>query len=113
MSCRSVFVAPTGRTLISADFCQLELRILSHLSQDEKLLNVVRGQTDVFTTIAAKWNRLPESQITADQRNNAKQICYGIIYGMGNKSLAEALEMDEADALHLSDSFHKTYPGIR
>lgn len=113
ISCRSVFVAPTGRTLIAADFCQLELRILTHLSQDDQLLRVVQAQTDIFTTIAAKWQRLPESQITVDQRNKAKQICYGIIYGMGRKSLAEALEMDEEDAAQLSDTFHETYPGIR
>ena len=114
ISCRSAFKTPAGRILISADFCQLELRVLTHLSKDPILLNVMSSTNDVFRTIAAKWNKLHnESSVTEKQRNDTKQICYGIIYGMCIKSLAEQLKCDEESAESLLESFHKTYPGIR
>lgn len=114
LSCRSAFKTEPGRELISADFCQLELRVLAHLSEDETLIEIFNdSRYDIFTSIAAKWNRLPARQITESQRNDAKQICYGIIYGMGIKSLAQALKCDENEALNRYESFHQTYPGIR
>lgn len=113
MSCRSVFQTESGRQLISADFCQLELRILAHLSEDKSLIDIFNSEDDVFTAITAKWNKMPASNVTEKLRNATKQICYGIIYGMGTKSLAAALKCDEDEAITLSESFHKTYPGIR
>lgn len=113
MSCRKVFQTEPGRELISADFCQLELRILAHLSEDKSLINIFKSEGDVFTAIAAKWNKIPVSAVTENVRNTAKQICYGIIYGMGVKSLAVALKCDEDEANTLLESFHQTYPGIR
>lgn len=113
ISCRSVFETTPGRDLISADFCQLELRILAHLSDDKSLINIFKSEDDVFAAITAKWNRIPMSNITEKQRNAAKQICYGIIYGMGARSLSVTLKCDEEEAINLSESFHKTYPGIR
>lgn len=113
ISCRKVFEAPPGRQLISADFCQLELRILAHLSEDKSLIDIFKTQDDVFTAIAAKWNKIPAANVTEKLRNAVKQICYGIIYGMGIKSLAHAMKCDENEATMLSESFHKTYPGIR
>lgn len=68
---------------------------------------------DVFRSIAARWNKVPEDEVTEQMRNNAKQICYGIIYGMGIKSLAATLKCDVEQAEILHESFHKTYPGIR
>lgn len=99
--------------LISADFCQLELRVLAHLSGDESLKEIFSSVNDVFVSIAAKWYRVNEIDVTDKMRNDAKQICYGIIYGMGIKSLATAMKCDEDEALNLYESFHKTYPGIR
>lgn len=114
MSCRSAFKTEPGRELISADFCQLELRVLAHLSEDESLIEIFNDSTyDLFTSIAARWNRLLASQITEGHRNDAKQICYGIIYGMGIRSLAQAMKCDEDAALNRYESFHQTYPGIR
>lgn len=63
VSCRSVFRCPPGRMFISADFCQLELRILTHLSQDATLLRVMSTTKDVFTTISADWNGLAEKEV--------------------------------------------------
>jgi DNA polymerase theta len=67
---------------------------------------------DIFRMIAAKWNNIDESQVTDQQRNQTKQLCYGIIYGMGRKALAESMNVDEEKAAELSRDFHATYPGI-
>lgn len=77
------------------------------------MINIFKTSEDVFTAITAKWNKMPIEDVTEKQRNAAKQICYGIIYGMGTKSLAIALKCDENEAATLSESFHKTYSGIR
>lgn len=112
ISFRQVF-EPIDKCLLSADFCQLELRILTHLSGDKNLLKIINAKgEDIFRQISASWNRLPEHQVTDLMRNQTKQICYGIIYGMGNKALAEGLKLDEDDARSLSEEFHRTYPGI-
>lgn len=113
ISCRSIFEVPKGRCLISADFCQLELRILTHLSKDPTLVNVMKSSKDVFKMIAAKWNKINDEQVTEEMRNNTKQICYAIIYGMGSRTLSLALKTDEDSAVTLTETFHATYPGIR
>lgn len=112
-SCRSAFAVEKERILISADFCQLELRVLSHLSGDDGLISIFKTNSDVFISIAAKWNKVPELDVTDKMRNDTKQICYGIIYGMGIKSLAASMKCDEKEAQILHESFHQTYPGIR
>lgn len=68
---------------------------------------------DIFVSIASKWRKIPEIEVSEKIRNDAKKICYGIIYGMGLNSLAESLKMDENDAKVLLELFHSTYPGIR
>lgn len=73
----------------------------------------MRSNCDVFKMIAATWQNINETEVTNQQRNNSKQICYGIIYGMGAKSLAEKMNCDEAEAKKQQDLFHKFYPGIR
>lgn len=112
-SCRNAFTVKSNRTLISADFRQLELRVLAHLSDDPSLISIFKESTDVFISIAAKWNNVEEAAVTEKMRNNTKQICYGIIYGMGVKSLAVAMNCHEEEAQSLHESFHFTYPGIR
>lgn len=112
-SCRSAFAVKSNRMLISADFCQLELRVLAHLSKDPSLISIFSTVNDVFTSIAAKWNKITETDVTEKMRNDTKQICYGIIYGMGIKSLAVSMNCDEERAQLLHESFHQTYPGIR
>ena len=77
------------------------------------LLEVMNSEQDVFTAIAAKWNKVRESQVTEQLRNGTKQICYGIIYGMGMRSLAEGLKCSEQEANLVCQQFHAAYPGIR
>nr|XP_036224574.1 DNA polymerase theta isoform X3 [Bactrocera oleae] len=114
ISCRSAFF-PTenGRCLLSADFCQLEMRILAHLSQDAALLKVMNTERDIFSAIAARWHKLAENAVSTELRDGTKQICYGIVYGMGMRSLADALKCTEQEATSLSQQFHLTYTGIR
>lgn len=112
-SCRGAFVVKPNRMLISADFCQLELRVLAHLSEDNGLMSIFQSPNDVFISIAAKWNKVTVSDVTDKMRHDTKQICYGIIYGMGIKSLAASMKCTEEEAQVLHESFHQTYPGIR
>ena len=88
VSLRKAFVPSPGRLILAADFSQLELRILAHLSGDQRLVKVLRDGQDVFKLVAASWLGLPNSEaVTEEQRRQAKQICYGIIYGMGAKGI--------------------------
>lgn len=113
ISCRSAFLCKEIHVLLSADYCQLELRLLSHFSEDPLLCSVMKTKEDVFKSIAAKWNNINERQVTDVQRQHAKQICYGIIYGMGAKTLSEQLEVDEEVAVDFMESFHQKYPRIK
>lgn len=109
-----MFECRKGNVLLSADFCQLELRILTHLSKDPTLQKIMNSPgEDIFKKIAAKWNKIDEFDVSTVQRNQTKQLCYGIIYGMGNKSLAETMKVDEETSAKVSAEFHATYPGIK
>ena len=100
--------------MLSADYSQLELRILAHLCDDTGLCYILsRPSGDVFRIIASKWMKKPEGDVTDDERQQAKQICYGIIYGMGTKNLADQLEVSEDEALNFVHSFHASYPGLK
>ncbi|XP_037904628.1 DNA polymerase theta [Hermetia illucens] len=113
ISCRSSFSSSDGISLISVDFCQLEMRILTHLSNDSILMKIMQSNDDIFRGIAAQWNKIPLNEVSEQLRNGTKQICYGIIYGMGIKSLAESLKCEIDDATSLLEQFHIAYPGIR
>ncbi|SPP80381.1 DNA polymerase theta [Drosophila guanche] len=114
ISPRSVFKCiDEKRCLLSADYCQLEMRILAHLSEDKALVSVMNSPQDLFTAIAAHWNKISEAEVTEKMRSGTKQICYGIVYGMGMRSLADALQCTESQAQLTCEQFHQAYPGIR
>lgn len=114
ISCRNIFHIYNGRCFLTADFCQLELRILAHLSKDKALINIMKDQKeDIFIKIASGFYKKLVSDVTDIERNNAKQICYGIIYGMGIKTLSNKLNTNEDEAKLLTERFYSTYPGIR
>ncbi|XP_066246026.1 DNA polymerase theta-like [Euwallacea similis] len=113
ISCRSAFRASKDCILISADYCQLELRVLTYLSRDEVLLDIMGKPGDIFTSIAAKWNNIPENMVDNTMRQNVKQICYGIIYGMRAKTLAEQMEITTEDATEFMETFHNKYSGMK
>ncbi|MEJ1283198.1 polymerase (DNA directed) theta [Cricetulus griseus] len=92
--------------------CELELRILAHLSRDCRLIQVLNTGADVFRSIAAEWKMIEPDSVGEDLRQQAKQICYGIIYGMGAKSLGEQMGIKENDAACYIDSFKSRYTDL-
>ncbi|XP_013868724.1 DNA polymerase theta isoform X2 [Austrofundulus limnaeus] len=112
VSMRHAFVPFSGGMIIAADYSQLELRVLAHLSKDQRLLQVLNGGADVFRCIAAEWKSVEPETVQDSLRQQAKQICYGIIYGMGAKSLGEQMGVEEDDAACYIESFKARYKGI-
>ena len=95
---RSCFVASPGKLLISADYSQIELRVLAHLSQDPALLSAFRHGEDIHRSTASLLFEKPQEEITAEERRNAKTINFGIIYGMGAQKLARELKISMNEA---------------
>ncbi|XP_061535067.1 DNA polymerase theta isoform X1 [Phycodurus eques] len=112
VSLRHAFVPFSGGMILAVDYSQLELRVLAHLSKDQRLLKVLNGGADVFRSIAAEWKRVDPDAVDDDLRQQAKQICYGIIYGMGAKSLGEQMGVEENDAARYIQTFKARYKGI-
>ncbi|XP_076224101.1 DNA polymerase theta isoform X2 [Nomia melanderi] len=112
ISVRMAFVPAIGNIMLSADYCQLELRILAHFSKDVTLCDIIKKPGDIFRNIAATWNHVSEDQVDDKMRQHTKQLCYGMIYGMGVKTLAESLSVDEVKAKEFLESFMNAYPGI-
>ncbi|XP_059490996.1 DNA polymerase theta [Neocloeon triangulifer] len=98
LSLRSMFVARPGHTLISADYSQIELRLMAHLSGDEFLTGLLNSGEDVFINLASRINKT--ENVTEEMRRQAKQICYGLLYGMGVDRLKEELKAP-ADKVHI------------
>lgn len=113
ISVRMAFVPAHGNILLSADYCQLELRILAHFSKEPILRGILKKPGDVFRNIAARWFNTAESNIDDTMRQRTKQLCYGMIYGMGVKTLAETLQVEELEARDFLETFMGAYPGIR
>ncbi|VUZ56525.1 unnamed protein product, partial [Hymenolepis diminuta] len=111
---RSAFKAPEGYVLVSADFCHLELRILAHLSQDTVLLSMLQiTSEDAFKLLAARWlKRSDPNSITSEERQQAKQLCYAVIYGMGPASLAAQNNITLPEAQKLIDTFMTSFCGV-
>ncbi|XP_064489901.1 DNA polymerase theta-like isoform X2 [Ornithodoros turicata] len=108
---RDAFIPFAGSVLLSADYSQLELRLLAHFSRDKSLCSVFRKGGDVFKDMAARLKSMDVAQVTDPLRQQAKQVCYGIVYGRGCSSLAEELGMDRVDAEKLVADFRRTFPG--
>ncbi|XP_036600001.1 DNA polymerase theta [Trichosurus vulpecula] len=113
VSMRHAFVPFPGGMILAADYSQLELRILAHLSRDRRLIEVLNSGADVFKSIAAEWKMIDPETVGDHIRQQAKQICYGIIYGMGAKSLGEQMGIQENDAACYIESFKSRYTGIQ
>ncbi len=110
---RELFVAEEGWKLISADYSQVELRILAHLSQDEALIDAFERELDIHTATAVRIFGVSPDAVTPDMRRKAKVINFGIIYGMGVHGLAQQLGISHGDAKFYIDSYFKTFPGVR
>jgi DNA polymerase-1 len=110
---RKAFIAETAdRCLLSADYSQIELRILAHLSQDATLIESFRSGEDVHRRTASKIFGIPPEQVTAEQRARAKTINFGVIYGMGPMRLARENDISLEEAKRFIDAYFATYPGV-
>ncbi len=110
---RRAFVAAPGTTLVAADYSQIELRILAHLSGDEALRDVFRRGEDIHRATAAKIFGVAPDAVTADQRRGAKTINFGVLYGMGPFALASQLGVPRAEAKEFIAAYFERFPKIR
>ncbi|MCM3876684.1 MAG: DNA polymerase I [Thermoanaerobaculia bacterium] len=110
---RRAFVAPPGRVLVAADYSQIELRLLAHLSGDEALLETFRRGEDIHRATAAKIFGVSPSAVTPDQRRGAKTINFGVLYGMGPFALATQLGVPRAEAKEFIAAYFDRFPKIR
>ncbi len=110
---RSCFIAGPGRLLVSADYSQVELRVLAHVSQDPALLEAFRNGEDIHARTAALVYDLPPDQVSPDQRRNAKTINFGLIYGMGAQKLAQELKIGTAQAKDFIARYFERLQGLK
>ncbi len=110
---RQAFVAEEGNLLLSADYSQVELRILAHLSEDPTLIAAFRNQEDIHTRTAAEIFDLPPERVTEEMRRDAKTVNFGIIYGMGQYGLSRQLEIPLYEAEQYIENYFARYPGVK
>lgn len=109
---RQAFCAPTGRSIVAADYSQIELRIMAHLSQDQGLLGAFAANLDVHSATAAEVFGVSLDDVTTDQRREAKAINFGLIYGMSAFGLARQLRLGRHEAQTYIDRYFERYPGV-
>jgi DNA polymerase-1 len=110
---RQAFIAPPGYVLMAADYSQIELRIMAHLSGDEGLLSAFAEDRDVHVATAAEVFSVPLDAVTSDQRRTAKTINFGLIYGMSPFGLARQLGIDRGSAQRYVERYFARYPGVK
>lgn len=110
---RKSFVPEPGCLFFSADYSQIELRIMAHLSQDEHMLDAFRSGTDIHAATAAKIWRVPVEEVTPEQRKKAKQANFGIIYGISTYGLAQRMNISNSEARQLIDDYFATFPRVK
>lgn len=110
---RQAFVCDQGNKLLAADYSQVELRIMAHLSQDEGLLSAFSSAEDVHRATAADVFGVALEEVSADQRRSAKAINFGLIYGMSAFGLANQLNISRGEAAKYVDRYFEKYPGVR
>jgi len=110
---REAFVAPQGCKLVAADYSQIELRIMAHLSGDKGLLEAFSHGDDVHRATAAEVFKVAVEEVTADQRRSAKAINFGLIYGMSAFGLARQLGIGRNEANQYIEHYFETYPGVQ
>jgi DNA polymerase I len=110
---RQAFIAPPGHSLVAADYSQIELRIMAHLSGDASLLRAFAEDLDVHQATAAEVFGIAPDAVSADQRRSAKAINFGLMYGMSAFGLARQLGIGRGDAQKYMDLYFERYPGVR
>lgn len=110
---RQAFVASPGYQLLAADYSQIELRIMAHLSKDEKLLAAFANQADIHRATASEVFNVTLAEVTQEQRRSAKAVNFGLIYGMQAFGLAKQLGIDRAQAQEYIDTYFSRYPNVK
>ena len=109
---REAFIAPPGSQIVSADYSQIELRIMAHISRDESLLKAFAAGEDVHRATAAEVFGIPAAELSAEQRRYAKAINFGLIYGMSAFGLSRQLDIERSAAQQYMDRYFARYPGV-
>ena len=109
---REAFIAAPGHTIVSADYSQIELRIMAHLSEDPALLAAFHGDADIHRVTAAEIFSVAPEDVSADQRRYIKAVNFGLIYGMSAFGLATQLNIERAAAQQFIDRYFARYPGV-
>ena len=110
---RAAVIAPAGRMLLSADYSQIDLRALAHLSQDRDLLSAFANDEDIHRTTASKVFDVPADEVTPDMRRAAKVVNFGVVYGMSDYGLEQATGFTRAEASRFIKAYFEQYPGVR
>ena len=111
---RAAFVASDSEhTLVAADYSQIELRLMAHLSGDEALIEAFRSNADIHTSTAARLYHKSAEEVTSSERRSAKTANFGIIYGISAFGLAQRLDIPNREAKELIDNYFDSYPGIK
>lgn len=110
---RRAFIPEPGCEFFSADYSQIELRIMAHLSGDENLIEAFRSGEDIHAATAAKIYHVPLAEVTREQRSRAKTANFGIIYGISVFGLAERMNVSRAEAKELIENYFATYSGVK
>ena len=110
---RKAFIPDEGELFLSADYSQVELRIMAHLSKDANLIEAFAGGLDIHAATAAKVFGVPEEDVTKEMRRKAKTANFGIIYGISAFGLAERMNVSRKEARELIDGYFATYPGVK
>ena len=110
---RKVFVPKEGCVFVDADYSQIELRILAHMSGDERLIEAYRSAQDIHAITASQVFHVPLEEVTPLQRRNAKAVNFGIVYGISAFGLSEGLSISRKEAVEYIDKYFETYPGVK
>ena len=110
---RSAFIAPPGYAVISADYSQIELRVLAHFSQDESLLRAFAHDEDIHTQTAAEIFGVPPREVSPTLRREAKTINFGVVYGQGPFALGKQLGIPQAQARDFIERYFSRFPGVK
>ena len=110
---RKVFVPKPGCVFVDADYSQIELRVLAHLSGDERLIQAYRDAEDIHRITASQVFHIPFDEVTPLQRRNAKAVNYGIVYGISSFGLSQDLSISRKEASEYIEKYFETYPGIK
>ncbi len=110
---RKIFVPEDGYVFVDADYSQIELRVLAHMSGDERLIEAYRQAQDIHAITASQVFHIPLDQVTSLQRRNAKAVNFGIVYGISAFGLSEDLSISRQEAVDYIDKYFETYPGVK